>query len=148
MKFERSDKRKIKATVDLTPLIDVVFQLLIFFMLASTFVVHNQLPIEIPKAEATVEMPQKGVSITLQPGEGGPGGGGPVFLNEMEMGTMEELKRALATMREDKDDMALLIRPDAKVPSGRLVEVMGIASSVGITDYSIEAQPPTTDDGK
>jgi len=39
MKFREINKRKVRATVDLTPLIDVVFQLLIFFMLSSTFVI-------------------------------------------------------------------------------------------------------------
>ncbi|HEO71412.1 MAG TPA: biopolymer transporter ExbD, partial [Candidatus Hydrogenedentes bacterium] len=36
MKFRRADKQRVRANVDLTPLIDVVFQLLIFFMLSAT----------------------------------------------------------------------------------------------------------------
>ena len=43
MKFRVEKKRKISAIVDMTPLIDVVFQLLIFFMLSATFVVQSSI---------------------------------------------------------------------------------------------------------
>ncbi|NJL72814.1 MAG: hypothetical protein HC888_15260 [Candidatus Competibacteraceae bacterium] len=48
MKFRRQVKRKVVPTVEMTPIIDVVFQLLIFFMVTSSFVVHTTVPIEDP----------------------------------------------------------------------------------------------------
>ena len=55
MKFRKNvaqgnERRRVRATLDLTPLIDVVFQLLVFFMLTSTFVVQTSLPIQMPQA--------------------------------------------------------------------------------------------------
>ena len=72
MKFRQKEKRKVRANVDLTPLIDVVFQLLIFFMLSATFVVQSSIQIEMPEAEGTTTLEQKDISITLTYGEGGP----------------------------------------------------------------------------
>ena len=53
MRFRKQerDRRRILAEVDLTPLIDVVFQLLIFFMLTATFVVQSSIQIEVPEAD-------------------------------------------------------------------------------------------------
>ena len=65
MKFKRNDKRKVRAAVELTPLIDVVFLLLIFFMLSSTFVVQTSIPIEIPESVGAEQFEQKDLSITL-----------------------------------------------------------------------------------
>ena len=142
MRFHRAEKRKVRATVDLTPLIDVVFQLLVFFMLSSTFVVQSSIPIEVPEAQGTTTLEQKDLTITLQHGEGGPGGKGPVFLNNVPIETMAELSRVLSQRRAENADINLLIRPDTRVSTGRLVEVLGIAASVGIDRYSVAAQPP------
>ena len=83
MKFAQGERRKVRATVELTPLIDVVFQLLIFFMLSSTFVVQRSIQIEVPEAEGAVALEQKDLSITIAYGDGGPDNGGPVYVNEV-----------------------------------------------------------------
>lgn len=141
MKFHRDEKRKVRATVDLTPLIDVVFQLLIFFMLASTFVVNSQLQVEIPTTEGTTELKRSDISITLQYGDTGPGGGGPVYLDDIEINTMEELSRSLEVAYSENPDASVLIRPDRRISAGRLIEVMGILSKLGIHSSNIEAEP-------
>ena len=71
---DKSKSHRVTSTLDLTPLIDVVFQLLIFFMLTSTFVVQSSIQIEMPEAKGTSILEQKDISITLAHGEGGPGG--------------------------------------------------------------------------
>ncbi len=142
MKFERGDKRKVKAELDLTPLIDVVFQLLIFFMISATFVVQSSIQIEVPEAEGGAALEQKDLSITIAYGEGGPDGKGPVYLNSIALNTWGELSRKLAEAHTERKDVMVLIRPDARVPTERLVKVLGIASSVGIERYGIAARPP------
>lgn len=149
MKFKRNEKRKVRANVDLTPLIDVVFQLLIFFMLASTFVASSQLPIEMPQAEGTAELSPKDVSITLQHGEGGPGGAGPVFFNDVEMRTMAQLRRSLEAAVTQNPEVAVLIRPDARIRAERLIQVLGMATELGVSPLNIQAEtagPPADDD--
>lgn len=145
MRFERKDKGKVRANLDMTPLIDVVFQLVLFFMLSSTFVVQSSIQIEIPQAEGGVALEQKDLSITIAYGEGGPENQGPVFVNSVPIETWGELSRKLADAHSERPDVLVLIRPDARVPTERLVRVLGIASSVGIERYGIAAQPPEVD---
>ena len=145
MKFKRSNERKVRAIIDSTPLIDVVFQLLIFFMLTSSFVVHTTVPVELSEAKGTSELENKEMSITLAFGTGGPEDGGEVFINDVAISHWTQLTRALAELREREPEAGVLIRPDARVPTERLVKVLGFANGVGIKHYGIAAVPPTED---
>lgn len=141
MKLRKERKRKITPNVDLTPLIDVVFQLLIFFMLSATFVVQSTINIDMPEAKGTTEIQEKDLSITLAAGTGGPGGGGPIYLDETEIVSMSELETVLSQRASEQPDIRVLVRPDRAVDSGRLVEVLGIARSAGIRNTGIVARP-------
>lgn len=146
MKFKRRNNQSkwIKASIDLTPLIDVVFQLLLFFMLTSTFVVTASIPVELSKSESAEQLEQKDATITLRYGEGGPDNQGEIYYtedNEVPIKSWHELTRALESFYQRKPDGLLLIRPDRRVPTERLVKVLGIANSVGIKHYGIAAVP-------
>lgn len=141
MQFRKERKRRVTPNVDLTPLIDVVFQLLIFFMLSATFVVQTSIQIEMPKAEGTTKLEQKDLTITIAHGEGGPDNKGRIFVDNTEMTSMEELSRVLQAKVADNPDVIVLVRSDARAVTARLLEVLGIASSVGITHFSILALP-------
>ena len=142
MRLRKNPKPKISPSVDLTPLIDVVFQLLIFFMLSATFVVQSSIQIEMPEAEGATKLDQKDLSITLAYGTGGPEGKGKIYVENEEVQSMEELTRILAERVQERPDLRLLVRTDARADSGRLVEVLGIGSSVGIENFGIGARPP------
>ncbi len=143
MKFQREEKRKVKAQLDLTPLIDVVFQLLIFFMLSATFVVQSSINIEMPEAKGATTLEAKDLSVTLAKGEGGPDGEGPVYVDKIEVDSMAQLAQKLADELTERPDLMLLIRSDGKVETARLVKVLGIARSVGISNFGIAALPPS-----
>jgi len=143
MKFPRNNTRKIRAALELTPLIDVIFQLLIFFMLSSTFVVQSSVPIELSEAEGAPQLERKEMSITLAYGEGGPENAGEVYVNDTPITNWTQLTRVLVDLREREPDALVLIRPDARVPTERLVKVLGLANSVGIMHYGIAAVAPT-----
>lgn len=144
MQFRVNDKdrRKVKATVDLTPLIDVVFLLIIFFMLSTTFVVQSSIPVEIPEADGSSKWEEKDLTVTLMQGTDGPGDGGKIFVGNDEMMSMAQLSERLADELAAHPKLMVLIRPDARIEAGRLVRVMGIASSVGIENYGLAARPP------
>lgn len=142
MKFPRKTGRKVTASVEMTPLIDVVFQLLIFFMLSSTFIVQTSVPIELPKADGAEQLESKKLTITLVYGSGGPEDGGEVYANDVPIENWTQLTRLLVELREREDEPLVLIRPDARVPTERLVKVLGLANGVGIKNYGIAAAPP------
>lgn len=145
MRFKRNEKHRIKANVEMTPLIDVVFQLLIFFMLSSTFVVQSSLPIEVPETEGSTKLEQKDVTITLSNEEGGPDGEGRVVIQkdeEVEIGDWLELESTLRALKAADPEVLVLVRADARVPTGRTVKAFGYIVAAGIERYGIAARPP------
>ncbi len=147
MQFARAkDKYKVRASVEMTPIIDVVFLLLIFFMLSSTFVQQTSIPIEEPVARGAGKMENRDITVTLTVGTCGPEDGGEVFVNDLSIATWGELTEVLGALHRENPDALVLIRPDARVTTARLVQVLGIANSIGIQRYGIAARPPETEE--
>ena len=142
MKFRRTEKRRVRATIDLTALVDVVLLLVLFFVLSSTFVVHHVIPVQLPKAEGSTLFEASDVSVTLTAPPGGPDGRGAVFVDNQEVSGMDELGRVLAEKHAKAPDIMVLIRPDEGVATGRTVEVLGVAYGAGIQKSLIAARPP------
>lgn len=142
MKFHRKSRERGKVGIDLTPMIDVVFQLVLFFMLSSTFVVQSSIQIEMPEAEGAAALEQKDFSVTLTYGDGGPDGAGRIFVDNEEVRDWKELSERLAMAAAQRPDLLLLIRADGRVPMARTVKVWGYATSVGIRQFGVAAQPP------
>ena len=132
--------------MDLTPLIDVVFQLLIFFMLSSTFVIQTSIQIEMPKAPGATKLENKDLSITLTAGQGGPDGLGQIFVTheneQTEIQSWPDLSQTLIRALDKQPDLIALIRADTHNEVGRFLHVMGIARSVGIARVGVAAEPP------
>ena len=148
MKFRQQRRLRVRAALDLTPLINVVLLLLLFFMLSSTFVAQNVIPIQAAVIEGAPAYVQQDLTVTLVRGDGGPGGKGPVYVNDVPMADMGELSRELAEARAQRPDLKVLIRPDARLESSRLIEVLSIAGAAGIERYAIAAEPAVRPQGK
>ncbi|GMW00464.1 MAG: hypothetical protein AMXMBFR84_16010 [Candidatus Hydrogenedentota bacterium] len=148
MKFARDDKRnrKVQAQISMTPIIDVVLLLLLFFMLSSTFVVQSSIPVEMPEAAGLPEFEQKDISITLTNDPTAPDGSGRIFFDNEEMTDWTALSDRLATVKASRqDDFLVLIRTDESVDSGRMIKLMGIVRSLGISRMGVAALSPGQD---
>ncbi len=154
MKFNRKDRLKIKATADLTPMIDVVFQLILFFLLSSTFVVQASINIETPEAEGTTTLETKNVAVTLQANEADPASDGDIYwdndvidIDELRTRATEFSEQWELENAEAAGDTGpfVLIRADARIPVRRLVEVFGILKDAGITNLGVGAEPAGED---
>ena len=149
MQFRRNRAhRRIRAGIDLTPLINIIFLLLLFLMVSSTFVVQTSIQVEVPQAEGARKIEQHDLSITLQKGEGGPDNEGRVYVNNDEIASWADLTKRLSNEVAQNQDLTVLIRPDAKLDTGRLVKTLGIATSVGVQHYGIatEGQQASSED--
>ena len=146
MTFREPGKRrhKIKAGFDLTPLVTVMLNLLIFFILSSTFVVQSSIQIQAPVAEGTSQFEAQDLSITLQVGDGGPDGKGRIYVNNDEVSSWDALTERLSEEVLQRPNARVLIRPDARIEAGRLINVLGIASKANVRYYAIETEPPKT----
>ncbi|MBT8130115.1 MAG: biopolymer transporter ExbD [Gammaproteobacteria bacterium] len=127
---ERNDER---VDVNLTPLIDVVFLLLIFFMVSTTFDRHAKLKVELPEASAKqVQQQQQSIVLSID-------AKGNYFINDRQLVNtrLETLKIALQKTLADEKDVPLVLRADAKTPHQAVVRAMDAASQVGLTRLSI-----------
>jgi len=119
--------------VNLTPLIDVVFLLLIFFMVSTTFDKHAKLKVSLPES-STKAVQQQGDPLVLSIDAKG-----NYFLNERQIVNkkLKTLKQAIQkTIGTDKD-VAIVLRADANTPHQYVVRAMDAASQLGLTKLSI-----------
>jgi biopolymer transport protein ExbD len=129
----RPDRRDERVDVNLTPLIDVVFLLLIFFMVSTTFDRHANLKVELPEASAKKQQQaEEPVVLSID-------AKGNYFINDRQLvnTTLETLKTALQKTVADKKDVSLVLRADAKTPHQSVVRAMDAASQLGLTRLSI-----------
>lgn len=119
--------------LNLTPLIDVVFLLLIFFMVSTTFEKQAKLKLQLPSAavEAKVQ-DQKSVVIGID-------AKGHYFINDRQLvnTSIETLKVALKKVTDGHKDIPVTLRADAKTPHQSVVTAMEAASQLGLVKLSI-----------
>jgi biopolymer transport protein ExbD len=112
---------------DLTPLIDMVFLLLIFFLLTS-FLAMPSIPVRLPETEAAElhETPEPVVVIEAD---------GALLLDGRVL-TLEELESALIEMFSSRDPKELLIQADREVRFQTVVDVMDVSKKAGAENLS------------
>ena len=130
LKFKRHLKLD-EDRLDVTPLIDVVFLLLIFFMLTSTFVLQPGIKVKLPKAITSEALKEENLVIVIT-------AGGKIYLDN-EIISSDELSAKLGEAAQD--ERAVLIKADQKISLGRVVEVWDLCRDVGITQVSIATEP-------
>ena len=118
--------------INLTPLIDVVFLLLIFFMVSTTFQKESDLQIQLPSAS------QEQAEKLLEPLEIAINAQGQFFINSRELVDQElvTVKKALQEIAAGHKDLPLVIRADARTPHQSVITVMDAASQLGLIKIS------------
>ncbi len=120
--------------LEMAPLIDCVFLLLIFFMLTSTFVVSPGLKIKLPKTatkEITREKREVEIAITRS---------GTIFYEGRKV-SLSTLKKELAKFSKRRLNPLIIIKADERTYHGRVVEVMDVAKQVGLSRFAIATSP-------
>lgn len=122
MKLEHGLKQ-----IDIAPLIDVVFLLLIFFMLTSSFIMQPGIKVNLPKAVTSEIVRIENVEIIISPENA-------VYINGRIMAT-EELKNLLK--QAGQRNQSILIKADKRASLGKIVEIWDLARSSAITQINI-----------
>ncbi|OHD21950.1 MAG: hypothetical protein A2V99_19185 [Spirochaetes bacterium RBG_16_67_19] len=117
---------------DLTPMIDVIFQLLIFFLLTS-FLIIPAINVALPRSRSPEATPPSALTLTVHRD-------GSLLLAGQEVG-VEELPSLVSAAMAGRSEAALVVQADRGVAFGRVVEVMEAARSGGATDISFLVQP-------
>lgn len=121
-------KKESDDSINLTPLIDVVFLLLIFFMVSTTFTKEQHLQLDLPEAVTGERETQQDSLEILIAADGSYSVDGQQLVNRK----LRTLHSALKAISEENSDVPLIITADAKTPHEAVVSAMDIASQLGV----------------
>jgi biopolymer transport protein ExbD len=119
--------------VNLTPLIDVVFLLLIFFMVSTTFEHQSRIQIELPEATAeATRLEDESLEIIID-------AQGRFFIGEEQVVNTElkTLKGAISKTVGEREGIPVIIRADAKTPHQAVITALDATSQLGLTRISL-----------
>jgi len=122
-----------RAVINITSLIDVIFMLLLFFMITSTFLEQPGIKLELPaaKAEAVGEPQEYVLTVDRR---------GALFLNRRPL-DLESLEAAIREALPRMRDSALVLKADQGVTHGLVVRVMDLAKRGGVKKLIIGTKP-------
>ena len=129
MRFKRLKRRTeiLKGQMDTAPLIDVVFLLLIFFMLTSNFVVQSGIKVHLPKAISSEVVRAESLVVTLT-------GQDLLFLNDQPItinGLTDKIREAA------QDNKTVMLKADTSASLGRVVEIWDLCRQYGVSQINI-----------
>ena len=133
----RSSHIEEDTNINLTPLIDVVFLLLIFFMVSTTFDTTSQLKINLPEAsENPTPIPPQKLNLLID-------AKGNFFINSRELTNNKSatLKAALERIMAGSQ-LPIVIQSDADSPVQSLVTAMDVVGQLGLSQVSIATTRP------
>ena len=132
--MQRGARAPDDAGVDLAPLIDVVFILLIFFLVTATFDPDVGVDVERPRAASSTDVAQDALRVVIAPSGATYVDGRVASLDQIAA----DVVRASARERG-----SILLVPDRSVPSGRLVEVMDAVRLAGADSVTVATRAPS-----
>jgi biopolymer transport protein ExbD len=132
MILRRRDRKR--ARIEIVPMIDVVFFLLIFFMMASlSMTVYRGLPVNLPRASTGTTPPAETAAITVARD-------GQAYLDRQPV-TRATLGERLRGLVGANREVAIVITADEAVAHGRVVEVLDEVRTAGVTRMAIAIRP-------
>ena len=137
MRFSRRNRESLE--LNITPLIDVVFLLLIFFMISTTFSRETQLLIDLPESSIDAKLVEEVVDISISKR-------GSIAVNQRLIydADLESLITAITEVSGTENTVPIVIRADAETPHQSVIMAMDAAGRLGFTKIKIatkHAQP-------
>ncbi len=128
------ERKRADFLVEMTPLVDVVFLMLIFFMVSTSFTVSNSLKLELPASKASSQDKQVKevlISITAK---------GQLYVQK-EAVADGDLRRRILNVTQGDPNMRVVLRADAKSLHERMVFVMDTVRELGMGKLAIATMP-------
>jgi biopolymer transport protein ExbD len=131
----RIQRRNIKkARIEIIPMIDTIFFLLVFFMISTLSMTQFKgMPVNLPKAASGQQAPAESAAITIDKD-------GRLFFNQQAV-DKTALAEVLRQLLAKNAEMLVVINADDGVQHGQVVEVMDIARGVHVAKMAIAVKP-------
>jgi len=132
MRLGRRQHKAEEAQVDLTPMLDIVFIMLIFFIVTSSFVRESGVEVNRPQASNVVSQKEAGIFIAITSAN-------DIYIDK-RMVDAERVQATLEHLLLDKPDASLVIQADEHAYNGTVVKVMDAAKGAGVSNIALAAE--------
>ncbi len=131
--FEHKNGDEIIATINVTPLVDIMLVLLIIFMLVSTFMLKEAIEVELPHAATSAEVNKRTVSIIISKN-------GDYFVGNEQVTGLEGLRARMAAEKAENREVQVIIAADREVRHGTVVTVIDLLRRLEIYNFAINVE--------
>jgi len=128
----RRHASKDEPEINITPMLDIVFIMLIFFIVTTSFIRETGIEVDKPTALSTEARPQANVLIAIRPND-------EIWMNRQEIG-LNEVRFEVEDARAENPESSVIILADRGARSGLVIEVMDQVQLGGISRISISTE--------
>jgi biopolymer transport protein ExbD len=121
-----------EATIDMTPMLDVVFIMLIFFIVTASFVKEAGIDVNRPEAATAVKKDRAGILIAISDK-------GEIWINKRRIDE-RAVQANIERLHAENPQGSVVIQADKKATTETLIKVMDASRAAGVYDVSIAAQ--------
>ncbi|ARR50832.1 TPA: ExbD/TolR family protein [Photobacterium damselae] len=132
MRLTRPSRNREDAQIDLTSMLDIVFIMLIFFIVTSSFVRESGVEVNRPQASHAVSQKDAGIFIAITSAN-------DIYIDKRIVDA-ERVQATIEHMLVDQPDAALVIQADEHAYNGTVVKVMDAAKGAGVTNIALAAE--------
>ncbi|WP_421133602.1 ExbD/TolR family protein [Alteromonas sp. A079] len=123
-----------EATIDMTPMLDVVFIMLIFFIVTASFVKEAGIDVNRPEAATAVKKDRANILIAISDK-------GEIWINKRRI-DVRAVQANIERLHAENPQGTVVIQADKKATTETLIKVMDASRAAGVYDVSIAAQEP------
>lgn len=131
MRMRRHHQQEEDTSIDLTPMLDVVFIMLIFFIVTSSFIKESGVEVQRPQAETASPQDKGNILIAVT-------ADGQVWLDKKPV-DVRSVRAHVERMRVEQPDGAVVVQADRDARTGLVVQVMDQARLAGVRDVALAA---------
>ena len=128
---------KVHSNIDMTPMIDIVFQLILFFLVSTTFAILPGIKLNLPQSKTAEGIGVEGITITADDS-------GALFFNDEEVSllTLKDELMKFDTEGTKKEEFPVSLEADSEVTNGTIVRIFDVIRESG---YSVINLRTTTE---
>ena len=130
--FQFQEQNRTIDKMETSAFADIIFLLLIFFLLSSSFILPTEIPVNPPKSDSPETSKDQPIVVTITKTD-------DIYVDEEKV-PFDELGTALASRLENVPVKSVVVRGDESISLGRLVEVMDLARNAGAEKLAIAAE--------
>jgi biopolymer transport protein ExbD len=134
MRLGRRTRQAEEAQIDLTSMLDIVFIMLIFFIVTSSFIRESGVDVNRPHASHATKQEEVGLFIAINAAN-------QIFIDKHQV-DIERIQARLEPLLLDNPNRSLVIQADERAYNGTVVKVMDAAKRAGVTSIALAAEQP------